>query len=61
MAQNDMEKFLSYLKLAPFCDRDATHLLFRDRFPGIAPEDYYAYAFKEVHGDFPKPNIEEPY
>ena len=61
LRKNDMEKFLSYLKLAPFCDRDATLLLFRDRFPGIAPEDYYAYAFKEVHGDFPKPNIEEPY
>ena len=27
--------------------------LFRNRFPGIAPEDYYAYAYKEVHGDFP--------
>jgi len=50
---NDMESFLEYLKLAPYCDREATLFLFRNRFPGIAPEDYYAYAYKEVHGDFP--------
>ena len=53
LRKNDMENFLTYLKLAPSCDRDATQLLFRDRFPGIAPEDYYAYAYKEVHGSFP--------
>ena len=50
---NDMENFLEYLKLAPFCDRDATIYLFRDRFPGLIPEDYYEYAYKEVHGVFP--------
>jgi len=53
LRKNDMEKFLSYLKLAPSCDRDATMLLFRDRFPDVVPEDYYAYAYKEVHGVFP--------
>lgn len=53
LRKNDMENFLTYLKLAPSCDRDATQLLFRDRFPDIAPEDYYAYAYKEVHGSFP--------
>ena len=53
LRKNDMENFLLYLKLAPSCDRDATQLLFRDRFPNIAPEEYYAYAFKEVHGFFP--------
>lgn len=51
---NDMEAFLEYLKLAPFCDREATIYLFRDRFPGLIPEDYYAYAYKEVYGIFPK-------
>lgn len=50
---NDMENFLLYLMLAPSCDREATRALFRDRYPDIAPEDYYAYAYKEVHGIFP--------
>ena len=52
--KNDMKNFLAYLKLAPYCDREATHYLFRDRFPGIAPEDYYAYAYKEIYGVFPE-------
>lgn len=53
LRENDMRNFLEYLKLAPYCDREATICLFRDRFPGIMPEDYYAYAFKEVFGVFP--------
>ena len=53
LKKNDMDNFLGYLKLAPFCDRKATMYLFRDRFPDIAPEDYYAYAYKEVYGIFP--------
>jgi len=52
--KNDMEKFLAFLKIAPSCDRDATIYLFRNRYPDIAPEDYYAYAYKEVHGHFPE-------
>ena len=55
LRKNDMEHFLTYLQLAPFCDRESTYVLFHDRFPGVTPEDYYAYAFKEVHGTFPKP------
>ncbi|MBR6032790.1 MAG: tetratricopeptide repeat protein [Bacteroidaceae bacterium] len=55
--KHDMENFLAYLKLAPFCDREATQLLFHDRFPDISPEDYYAYAYKEIHGVFPNNNI----
>lgn len=51
--KHDMENFLRYLRLAPYCDREATQLLFRDRFPNIVPEDYYAYAYKEIHGVFP--------
>ena len=62
LRKNEMKSFLAYLKYSPFCNRDATLLLFRDRFPGIAPEDYYAYAFKEVYGVFPKAtDLEEPY
>lgn len=57
--RNIMEKFLTYIKLAPFCDHDATLMLFRDRFPGIAPDDYYAYAFKEFYGFFPKTGDED--
>ena len=53
LSKNDMKNFLTFLKMAPYCDREATLLLFRDRFPGLAPEDYYAYAYKEVYGVFP--------
>ena len=56
LRKNDMETFLIYLKMAPYCDREATVFLFHDRFPGLAPEDYYAYAFREVYGHFPSPN-----
>ena len=55
--KNDMENFLKYLQLAPYCDREATIHLFSDRFPNIAPEDYYAYAFKEYYGFFPKSSV----
>ena len=54
LRKNDMENFLFYLKLAPSCDREATIQLFRDRYPNIAPEDYYAYAYKEIHGVLPQ-------
>ena len=52
--EKNLKLFLEYLQLAPYCDREATLFLFRDRFPGIQPEDYYAYAFKEAYGTFPK-------
>ena len=52
--KNDTQNFLKYLKLSAYCDRKATFYLFRDRYPGIAPEDYYTYAYKEIHGNFPK-------
>ena len=58
LRKNDTKNFLKYLKLSSYCDRDATFYLFRDRFPGIAPEDYYTYAYKEIHGDFPKSSDE---
>ena len=54
LRKKDMANFLKYLQLAPYSDRNATVLLFCDRFPGIAPEEYYAYAYKEVYGIFPK-------
>lgn len=54
MRIGDTENFLKFLSMAPTCDREATRYIFRDRFPDIAPEDYYAYAYKEVHGVFPK-------
>ena len=57
--KNDTENFLKFLRQAPYCDREATIQLFRDRFPDVAPEDYYAYAYKEVHGVFPDSLKEE--
>ena len=56
LQMNDTENFLFFLRQAIMCDREATFLLFRDRYPGISPEDYYAYAYKEVHGTFPQPD-----
>lgn len=52
--KNDMPNYLKYLKLAPSCDREATQMLFRERFPGIAPENYYTYAYKDIYGVFPE-------
>lgn len=54
LLKNDMENFLIFLKQAPYCDRESTIMLFRDRYPDIAPEDYYAYAYKDIHGTFPE-------
>jgi len=54
LRKNDMDNFLFYLKLAPSCDREATYQLFHDRYPNLAPEDYYAFAYKEVHGTSPQ-------
>ena len=56
LRKNDMKNYLKYLNLASYCDREATKFLFHDRYPNIAPEEYYAYAFKEVYGFFPKDN-----
>ena len=53
LRMNNMPGFLEYLRLSPYCDFRATLYLFRDRFPGLQPEDYYRYAYKEVHGVFP--------
>lgn len=55
LRKNDNKNFLKFLKLAPYCDREATYYLFHDRFPDINPEEYYAYAYKEIHGVFPQP------
>ena len=53
LSKNDMPNFLKYLQLAPSCNREATLHLFRDRYPGVAPEEYYAYAYRDVFGQFP--------
>ena len=54
--KNDMASFLTYLQLAPSCNREATQHLFRDRYPGVAPEEYYAYAYRDIYGHFPTPD-----
>ena len=55
--KNDMDNFLQYLQVAPYCDRVTTQNIFRDIFPDMPPEDFYAYAYKEVHGVFPPDNL----
>ncbi|MBO7120740.1 MAG: tetratricopeptide repeat protein [Bacteroidaceae bacterium] len=59
LRKGDIKNFLTYLQMAPSCDREATQSLFRDRYPDIAPEDYYAYAYKEAYGVFPDSSLEE--
>lgn len=55
LMKGNMEEYLKYLQIAPSCDREATLHLFRDRYPGIQPEDYYHYAYRDVYGHFPEP------
>lgn len=56
LKHGDMENFLKHLRMAPSCNRELTIQLFGDRYPGTAPEDYYAYAYRELHGHFPDPD-----
>ena len=50
---NDTENYLRYLRLAATVSRETTEYLFSPVFPGVAPEDYYHYAFQSVYGHFP--------
>lgn len=52
--QGNVEKFLAYLKYAAQVNREETEYLFHDSYPGVLPEDYYAYAYREEYGFFPK-------
>ena len=47
-------KYLSTLKLAASCNPEATRDLFAPTFPGIPPEEYYHYAFRDIYGRFPE-------
>ncbi|MBQ1909868.1 MAG: hypothetical protein II170_08020, partial [Bacteroidaceae bacterium] len=48
------KNYLKYLKKAAEVNRETTEYLFGSYFPGVRPEEYYTYAFKAIHGHFPK-------
>lgn len=51
---HDQEGFLRYLRDAVSVSKETTEYLFSSVFPNVAPEDYYLYAFKSVHGHYPQ-------
>lgn len=54
LQMGDMANYITLLEPSPSCNREATIKLFGDRYPGIAPEDYYTYAFKDEYGVTPQ-------
>ncbi len=51
---NNTGKYLEYLRAAAHHYPELTSQVFEDFFPGIAPEEYYLYAYREAYGHFPK-------
>lgn len=52
--KGDDESSLFYLKHAAEVDRACTERLFSSVYPGVTPEEYYLYAYRNVYGHFPK-------
>lgn len=44
---------LAYLRDAARADRLHTEQLFASIYPGVTPDEYYLYAYRDVHGHFP--------
>lgn len=44
---------LAYLQKAAEADRQSTEQLFSSIYPGVAPDEYYLYAYRDLHGHFP--------
>lgn len=47
------DDYLFFLNRAGHDDPDNAQFIFGDSFPGIRPEEYYPYAYKEIKGVFP--------
>lgn len=47
-------QYIEYLRMAAEKCPVLTQNLFEDYFPGVAPEDYYLYAYKNAYGCFPE-------
>ncbi len=54
LANKDEENYLYFLKLAGEYDKETALAIFGETFPGVQPEEYYAYAYKQLRGSFPK-------
>lgn len=50
---NEAKSCLTYLKQAVRVDRLTTEQLFSQLFPGVTPEDYYLYIYRNFYGCFP--------
>ncbi|HBC28329.1 MAG TPA: hypothetical protein DC006_01315 [Prevotellaceae bacterium] len=50
---HDLESSLQYLRQAAETDRQSTERLFGSIYPGVTPDEYYDYAFRDVYGHFP--------
>ncbi len=50
----EYDLYIHYLKLAGKQDPVSTQHIFGNTYPGVQPEEYYAYAHKQLKGTFPK-------
>lgn len=51
---DDYDNYLHFLKRAGSEDRENAQVIFGPYYPGVDPEEYYLYAYKQVNGRFPK-------
>ncbi|MGN0233431.1 MAG: tetratricopeptide repeat protein [Bacteroidaceae bacterium] len=50
---NDAPSCLTFLKQAVQVDRQTTEHLFSPLYPGVTPDEYYLYIFRNFYGSFP--------
>lgn len=50
---DDLATSLQYLKQAAEVDRQGTEQLFSSIYPGVTPDEYYLYAYRNLYGHFP--------
>lgn len=49
----DYDKFLFFLKIAGRVDKENAQAIFGASYPGVLPEEYYLYAYKDLKGYYP--------
>ena len=50
---DDLPRSLEYLRQAAGADRQSTERLFGSIYPGVTPDEYYLYAYRNLYGHFP--------
>ncbi len=53
----DMTNYLKYLKESVRLNPELSEYLFAKDYPGVTPDEYYMYAFRQIWGRFPKDNV----